>query len=117
MDDVATMEQRLSVYVFRPRFYATLLSIFSTIAVALAAIGIYGLVAYSVSQRTREIGIRVAMGAERHTVLLLFLRQGLVLTAAGVCLGTLGGFALTRYLRNLLFGLTSTDPFTFAVAV
>src|SRR5207244_738347 len=90
MDDIATMDQRLSVYVARPRFYAGLLGIFSMIALVLAAIGIYGLIAYSVSQRTREIGIRIVMGAERNRMVLLVLRQGLALIAIGIVMGILG---------------------------
>jgi len=117
MDDTDTMDQRLSVYVVRPRFYAILMGIFSVIAVTLAAIGIYGVVAYSVSQRTREIGIRIVMGAEQRAVLQFVLRQSLVLITVGIVLGILGAFAFTRYLETLLFGLTPTDPGTFIFAV
>jgi putative ABC transport system permease protein len=117
MDDVATMDQRLSRSVVRPRFYAVLLAIFTMIALILAAIGVYGVIAYSVSQRTREIGIRIAMGAERSNVMLLVLRQGLLLIVPGVVIGTLGALLLTRYLETLLFGLTPTDPLTFTFAV
>jgi len=116
MDDIATMDQRLSVYVVRPRFYAVLMGIFSIIAVTLAAIGIYGLVAYSVSQRTREIGIRIVMGAEQRAILQLILGQALVLIAVGIGVGVLGAFALTRYLKSLLFGLSPTDAPTFILA-
>jgi len=116
IDDIATMDQRLSVYVVRPRFYAVLMGIFSIIAVTLAAIGIYGLVAYSVSQRTREIGIRIVMGAEQRAILQLILGQALVLIAVGIGVGVLGAFALTRYLKSLLFGLSPTDAPTFILA-
>ena len=117
IDDIATMDQRLSVYVVRPRFYAILMGIFSVIAVTLAAIGIYGLVAYCVTQRTREIGIRIVMGAKQRAVLQLVLRQSLVLITVGIGLGIVGAFAFTRYLETLLFGLTPTDPATFIFAV
>jgi putative ABC transport system permease protein len=116
LDDIATMDQRLSVYVVRPRFYAILMGTFSIIAVTLSAIGIYGLIAYSVSQRTREIGIRIVMGAEQRAVLQLVLWQALVLIAVGIGVGILGAFALTRYLESLLVGLSPTDPATFLYA-
>src|SRR5439155_18365658 len=95
MDDIATMDQRLSVYVVRPRFYAILMGIFSVIAVTLAAIGIYGLVAYCVTQRTREIGIRIVMGAKQREVLQLVLRQSLVLITVGIGLVIVGAFGFT----------------------
>lgn len=117
MDDIATMDQRLSIYVVRPRFYAILMGIFSVIAVTLAAIGIHGLVTYSVSQRTREIGIRIVMGAEQRAVLQFVLRQSLVLITIGIGVGIFGAFAFTRCLQSLLFGLTPRDPATFVFAV
>jgi predicted permease len=113
MDNVATMEQRVSDSVARPRFYAVMLGIFGAVAMTLAGVGIYGIMAYSVSQRTREIGIRMALGAERREVLGLILRQGLALTAIGVVAGLGVALAVTGYLRNLLFGLSPSDPVTF----
>jgi putative ABC transport system permease protein len=117
MDDIATMDQRLSVYVVRPHFYAILMGVFSLIAITLAAIGIYGVVGYSVSQRTREIGIRIAVGAGQRAILQFVLRQSLVLITVGIGVGILGAFTFTRYLETLLFGLTPTDPATFIFAV
>jgi putative ABC transport system permease protein len=113
LDNVATMEQRLSNSVARPRLLAVLLGIFAVVAVVLAAIGIYGVIAYSITRRTREIGIRIALGARRRAVLALVLRQGLILAAIGITIGIAGASAVTRYLDKMLFGLSPLDPATF----
>src|SRR5207244_4169487 len=87
--------------------------IFAAVALALAAIDIYGVMAYSVTQRTQEIGVRMALGARRGQVLSLVLTEGLLMTIAGVILGLAGGVATTRYLETMLFGLTPLDATTF----
>jgi predicted permease len=111
--NVAPMERIVSETMRRRRLYAVLLGLFALVGVTLALTGIYGLMAYSVTQRTREIGVRVALGASRSSVLSLVLRQTMVLTVAGVGLGLLASAALTRYLEGMLFGLTPRDVPTF----
>src|SRR5262249_55314793 len=115
IDAVATMDQIVANSITRPRMYAVLVGIFAVVAFALAIIGLYGVMSYSVAQRTREIGVRVALGAERRDVLRLVLRRSVVLTAAGIVIGISGAAALTRYLQSLLFDLQPLDPPTFAV--
>ena len=111
---VNTIEKLVRESVAQPRFRTLLIGTFSLIAMLLAAIGIYGVVAYSVSQRTHEIGIRMALGAQPSDVLQLIVKQGLKLTLLGVALGLIGAFGLTRLTSNLLFGVGATDPITFA---
>ena len=110
---VATMEQLVSNSISRPRLYAVLLGMFAGVAVTLAAVGIYGVLAYAVTQRTREIGIRMALGAERWNVMGLVMGQSAALIALGIALGLAGAAAVTRYLDTMLFGLTPRDPATF----
>ncbi|MCM3901010.1 MAG: ABC transporter permease [Pyrinomonadaceae bacterium] len=101
----------------QPRFLSLLLATFSGIALFLAAIGIYGVMAYSVAQRTQEIGVRMALGAQRMHVLRLVFGQGFVLLAIGTVIGLVGAFALTRLIQSLLFEITSTDPLTYSGVV
>ena len=112
--NVAPMNDVISTTVARPRMYAVLLGVFALLGMTIALVGIYGVVSYTVSQRTRELGIRVALGASPARVLVLVLRDSLLLTALGVALGLVGAAALTRTLRAMLFQLTPLDPMTFA---
>jgi putative ABC transport system permease protein len=113
--DVNTMDQRLRDSLSRRRFSMFLLGVFAVLASILAAIGIYGVMAYSVNERTHEIGIRLALGARPATILRLVIGQALVLTATGVAIGLTGAFALTRVMSSLLYGVSNTDGFTFVV--
>lgn len=115
VDRVASMAQLVSGSIAEPRFYAVLLGVFAGIATTLSAIGLYGVVAYSVSQRTREIGIRMALGARRGEVVSLVTRQGVMLASIGIVLGLVGAVGLTRYLAGLLFGITPLDATTFVL--
>jgi putative ABC transport system permease protein len=113
LSDVRALDEIASAAVSRTRFTMLLLSVFAGVALLLAAVGIYGVMSYSVTQRTHEIGIRVALGAGRGNVVALVARQGLVLTLAGLGVGLVAAFALTRVMTTLLFGVSSTDPVTF----
>ncbi len=114
--EIGTMEQALTLSVSQPRFDTMLLALFAGIALLLAAIGIYGLIAYSVVQRTHEIGVRMALGAGQADVVRMVVRQGASLAAIGIVIGLGGAFALTRLLRTMLFGIGATDALTFAAA-
>jgi predicted permease len=114
MAAVATMDQLLADSLSRSRFTMFLLGIFAVVALALAAVGIYGLIAYSVTQRTQELGIRIALGAQRRDVLRLVLAQGTRLTLLGVAIGVFAALALSRLLATLLFSVSATDPVIFA---
>jgi putative ABC transport system permease protein len=113
VSDIRSMEDIVSTAVARQRFSTMLLGIFATLALVLAAVGIYGVMSYSVAQRTREIGIRIALGAKRTDVLKLAMGQGLRLVVIGVAIGLAGAFVLTRVMASLLFGVSATDPLTF----
>ncbi|HJQ25182.1 MAG TPA: ABC transporter permease [Blastocatellia bacterium] len=115
VSDVRTMENIVSEAVTQPRFNLILLAIFGGIALVLSASGIYGVMAYTVTQRTHEIGIRMALGARGGDVLRMVMGQGLRLTATGIGCGLLASLLLTRYLSSLLFGVSATDVVTFAV--
>ena len=112
--DVRTMSHVMNETVARPRMILYVLGGFAGTALLLAALGLYGIVSYSVAQRQQEIGVRVALGAQRADVVRPILREGLVLTAAGLAFGLAGAFASTRVMRTLLFGVDATDPATLA---
>ena len=101
----------------QPRFRTLLLSGFGALALVLAAVGIYGVIAYSVTQRTQEIGIRMALGAQRGDVLKMVMRRGAMLTLVGLGIGLLGSTGVARALSRFLFGISAGDPLTFFLGV
>jgi putative ABC transport system permease protein len=111
--DVRTMNELLAASVAQPRFNMLMLGLFALVALILAAVGIYGVIAYSVTQRTREMGIRMALGAQNRDIISLVVRQGMILVVSGVALGLCGAFASTRVLSSLLFEVDTLDPATF----
>jgi putative ABC transport system permease protein len=115
LHNVMTMEQRLADTTTSPRLNASLLGGFAAVALLLAVVGIYGVMSYAVVQRRREIGVRMALGAQRSDLLGLIIHGGLRLTLLGVAIGLAGAFVLTRYLSNLLYSVKATDPVTFVV--
>jgi predicted permease len=111
---VRTLAQSLSTSLAQRQFSMLLLGVFAAVALMLAAIGIYGVLSYAVTQRTHEIGIRLALGAQDRNVLKLIVWQGMKLALVGVSVGALGALALTRLMSELLFSVSATDPWTFA---
>jgi putative ABC transport system permease protein len=115
IDNVATMQQIVSNSLSRPRLFAALAAAFAFVGALLAAIGVYGVTAYSVTQRTRELAVRLALGARPAELLLMVIRHGVAWTVVGLFLGMAGSIVLSRYLQGVLFGITPLDPTTFAV--
>jgi putative ABC transport system permease protein len=111
--NVATMDELLSDSIALRQFSMLLLGVFAGLALTLAAVGIYGVVSYSVTQRTREIGTRIALGATSANILGLVVRHGLLMAFAGAGVGLIASFALTQLMASLLFGVSATDPVTF----
>jgi putative ABC transport system permease protein len=112
---VATLESLLADSILMRRFLMSLLIAFAGLALILASVGIYGVMSYVVSQRTREIGIRMALGAKQSHIFGLVVGQGVLLAVIGVAIGLVAALALTRFMSSLLFGISATDPVTFAL--
>jgi putative ABC transport system permease protein len=112
--NVTTLEELLGDSIQMRKFFMLLLTVFATLALVLATIGIYGVMSFVVTQRTQEIGIRMALGAQAGDVLKLIIRNGMVLAVIGISIGLMAAFALTRLMEKLLFGVTATDAATFA---
>ncbi|MGH9556894.1 MAG: FtsX-like permease family protein, partial [Blastocatellia bacterium] len=112
---ISTLEQLLSETVARPRFNTWLLALFALLSLLLAGVGIYGVIAHAAAQRAQEIGIRMALGARSRDVLKLVIGQGMKPVAPGLAFGLLASLALTRLLKTLLFGVSATDPLTYAL--
>jgi putative ABC transport system permease protein len=117
LSEVQTMDQVVSEATAEPRFYVLLLAAFGAVALTLAAVGIYGVMSYSVSRRTQEIGIRIALGARTGDVIKLVVGQGAFLALLGVSVGVAAAFVLTGLMARLLYGIGPSDPMTFAAVV
>ena len=115
--EVRTVEDVLAAAVAQPRFVMILMGAFSTIALLLALIGVYGVIAYGVGKRTQEIGVRIALGARETEVVGLMVRKGAAMVAVGLLAGTGLAFVLSRYLESLLYGVTASDPATFGLVL
>jgi ABC-type antimicrobial peptide transport system permease subunit len=112
--DIAAMEQLLSRSVANPRFYMALLGLFAFISLVLATVGVYGILAFWVTQRTKEIGVHLALGAQQSDVMRIVMGKGFKLTLVGIALGLAGAFILTRVIHSLLYEVSPTDSITFA---
>jgi putative ABC transport system permease protein len=115
--DLKTMQAAMDESLAPQRFNLFLLGLFSVLAVFLAAVGVYGVLSYSVTQRTREIGIKIALGAQRGKLLGNVMREGMSLTLIGAVIGAAAAFLLTRLMASLLYGVTARDPLTFAAVL
>ncbi len=113
VSNIASLEQVIADAVLQPRFNLLLIGIFAATALLLSAVGLYGVIAYFVTERTREIGIRIALGAQAGDVLKMVVGQGLFLSLIGIVIGLAFAFALTRVAATLLYGVSATDPLTF----
>jgi putative ABC transport system permease protein len=113
ISDVRTMDERIGRSLSSRRFNMVLLALFAGLALTLAAVGIYGIVAYSVTERTHEIGVRVALGAQRRDVIAMVIGQGMAMTVTGTAVGIAASAALARVMSSLLFGVSAVDPATF----
>jgi len=113
ISDVRTMDERIGRSLSSRRFSTVLLALFAGLALTLAAVGIYGIVAYSVTERTHEIGVRVALGAQRRDVMAMVVGQGMTMTIVGAAIGVAASAALARLMSSLLFGVSAVDPATF----
>jgi putative ABC transport system permease protein len=116
LGSVVTMSDRIAGSIAEPRFYTTLFATFAATAIALAAVGIFSTMTYSVTRRSKELGIRMALGAAPGRVFTVVLRQAAVVTMLGAVLGIAGAIGVTRILTGFLFGVTATDPVTFVTA-
>ena len=114
VSSIETMESRIASSVARPRLQTTVLAVFALVAILLAAVGIYGVMSYAVTQRSKEIGIRLALGAARREVLALVFRSGVTMVTIGIVIGLAAALALSRVLQTLLFEVSTTDPTVFA---
>jgi ABC-type antimicrobial peptide transport system permease subunit len=114
---ISTFDQMVGEAVARPRLLTVLLGLFGTLGLALGAVGLYGVLSYLVSSRQREIGVRIALGAPRASVLAMVVRRGLAMAGIGTAIGIVAAFLLTRYLRDVLFGVEPTDPLTYGFVV
>jgi putative ABC transport system permease protein len=114
LSNVATLDAVVAKSISQQRFYMLLLTIFASVALVLAAIGIFGVLSYAVSQRTREIGIRMALGAQGKSVVRLIVRQAMILVLCGVAAGTVTALFVSRTMTKMLFVVTPTDPVTFS---
>jgi len=117
LTSVKTIEQVIRTTTAPRRFNAFLLGVFAAISLALAAVGIYSVISYSITLRTQEIGIRMALGANRPAILRMVLQQGIVLTFTGAAIGLAGAFMVTRWMSSLLFGVSATDPATYVIVL
>lgn len=116
--NIKTLEKLVSDSIAQPRFNMVLLAIFAGLALILASVGIYGVMSYSVMQRTQELGVRMALGAQRRDIFSLVLKQGIILALIGVGIGLVGAIGLSKALSSVLYGISATDPVTFiSVAV